>query len=131
MTKARIQPFCKANNINLGYFDGERVFPRTVTERNIALFLYKNHFCLIWKSDRDSFNQAINELKDNFKIVDNFITEENVISYFKYIYKPKKIDSHLTNFIVYDLETHNTDRARPYVFCFYRLSKLAGRYNRD
>ena len=29
------------------------------------------------------------------------------------------------------METHNTDRARPYVFCFYRLSKLAGRYNRD
>ena len=25
----------------------------------------------------------------------------------------------------------NTDRARPFVFCFYRLSKLAGRYNRD
>ena len=29
------------------------------------------------------------------------------------------------------METHNTDRARPYVFCFYRLSKLAGRYDRD
>ena len=43
----------------------------------------------------------------------------------------KKIGSHLTNFIVYDLESHNTDRARPYVFCFYRLKKLAGRYNRD
>ena len=43
----------------------------------------------------------------------------------------KKIESHLTNFIVYDLETHNTDRARPYVFCFYRSRKLAGRYNRD
>ena len=42
-----------------------------------------------------------------------------------------KIDSHLTNFIVYDLETHNMDRARPYVFCFYRLSNLAGRYNPD
>ena len=37
----------------------------------------------------------------------------------------------MTNFIVYDIETHNTDRARPYVFSFYRLSKLAGRYNRD
>ena len=37
----------------------------------------------------------------------------------------------MTHFIVYDLETHNTDRTRPYVFCFYRLSKLAGRYNRD
>ena len=77
------------------------------------------------------FNQAIKELKDNFKIVDNFITEENVKSHFEYIYKSKKIESHLTNFLVYDLETHNTDRARPYVFCFYRLSKLAGRYNCD
>ena len=43
----------------------------------------------------------------------------------------------MTNFIVYDLETHNTDRARnidrarPYVFCFYRLSKQAGKYNRN
>ena len=32
---------------------------------------------------------------------------------------------------MYDLETHKTDRARPFVFCFYRLSKLAGKYNRD
>ena len=37
----------------------------------------------------------------------------------------------MTNFITNDLETHNTDRARPYVFCFYRLSKLTGIYNRD
>ena len=37
----------------------------------------------------------------------------------------------MTNIIVYDLETYNTDRARPYVFCFHRLSKLAARYNRD
>ena len=47
------------------------------------------------------------------------------------MYKPKKIESHLTKFIVYDLETHNIDRTRPYVFRFYRLSKLAGRYDRD
>ena len=36
---------------------------------------------------------------------------------------PEKQVSHLTNFITFDLETHITDRARPYVFCFYRLSK--------
>ena len=95
------------------------------------MYLYNNHFCLIWKSHGVSFNQAITELKDNFKTVDNFITEENVNSHFEYIYKPKKNESHLSNFIVYDLETHKTDRARPHVFCFYRLSKLAGRYNRD
>ena len=70
-------------------------------------------------------------LKENFKIVVNFITEENVTSHFNYEFIPKKTESHLTNFIVYDLETHNTDGARPYIFCFYRLSRIAGRYNRD
>ena len=131
MTKARIQPFCRANNINLGYWDGQRVFPRSVTNRDSALFLFNNHFCLLWKSEGVSFKQAIKELDDNFKMVDNYITEENVTSHFKYEFIPKKIESHLSNFIVYDLETHNTDRARPYNMTFYRLSKIAGRYNRD
>ena len=36
----------------------------------------------------------------------------------------------MTNFITYDLETHNTDGARPYVFYFYRIGKLPARYNR-
>ena len=74
MTKARIQPFCRANNINLAYYVGERVFPRSVTNRDSALYLYNNHFCLIWKSEGVSFNQAVQELKDNFNIVDNYIT---------------------------------------------------------
>ena len=131
MTTARIQPFCRGNNINLGYYNNDRVSPRTVTNRDSALYLYNNHFCLIWKSQNASFNQAINELKNNFKIVDNYITDENVNSHFKYEFTPKRIESHLSNFIVYDLETYSTDRARPYNMTFYRLSKIAGRYKRD
>ena len=92
MTKARIQPFCRANNINLGYFDVDGVFARSVTNRNNALYLHNNHLYSIWKSGGVSFNQAIREMKDNFKIVDNFITEENVKSYFKYEFIPKKIE---------------------------------------
>ena len=78
------------------------------------MYLCNNHFCLIWKSKGVSFNQAIKELKDNFKVDDIylFITEENFNSDFKIEFIPKKIESHLTNFIVYDLETHNNDRAR-------------------
>ena len=64
-------------------------------------------------------------------MLDNYVTEEKFISHFEYIYQPKKIESYLINFIVYDLETHNTGRAKPYVFCFYRLSELAGRCNRN
>ena len=95
------------------------------------MFLYNIHFCLLWKTQSASFNQTIKELKDNFKKVDNFITEENVNSHFQYKFIPEKINSLLTNFMVYDLETHNTDRARLYCISFYRLIKLSGRYNCD
>ena len=131
MTKASIQPFCRANNINLGYYNDDRVFPRSVTNRDSALYLYNNHFCLIWKSENVSFNQAIIELKQNFELVDNYITEEIVNCYFKYEHIPKKIESHLSNFLVYDLETYNTDRAKSYNMTFYGLSKISGRYKRD
>ena len=131
MTMARIQPCLRKLGIDLGYSNGDRVFPRTVTNRDTALYLYNNHFCLIWKSQGVSFNQTIIELKAKFRIVDNYITEENVNSHFKYEFIPMKIESHLTNFIIYDIETHNIDRATPYCFSFYRLSKLAGKYERD
>ena len=80
------------------------------------MYLYDNHFCLICKSENVSFNQAIIELKATFKVVDNYLTDKNVHSHFKYEFIPKKIESHLTNVITYDLETQNTDRARTYVF---------------
>ena len=95
------------------------------------MYLYNNHFCLIWKSHGKSSKDAIQGLKNKFKIVDKYITEENVNASFKYEFIPKKIESHLSNFIVYDLETHNTNRARPYNMTFYRISKIAGRYSRD
>ena len=37
----------------------------------------------------------------------------------------------MSNFVVYDLETHIIDRTRPFCISFYRLSKIAGRYDRD
>ena len=38
MTKARIQPFCRANNIDLGYYNEDRVYLRSVTNRDSALY---------------------------------------------------------------------------------------------
>ena len=93
MTMARIQPCLKKLPIDLGYYNGERVFPRTVSNRDSALYLYNNHFCIIWKSEGVSFNQAIQEFKKKFKIFDNYITEENVNSHFEYEFIPKKVNS--------------------------------------
>ena len=92
MTSARIQQLCRKNNINIGCSDGTRIYPRNFTLRNTSLFIYINHFCLIWKSQNISFNQVIeNELRPNFKVVDNVISDKHVRSFIKYDYKPKKI----------------------------------------
>ena len=45
--------------------------------------------------------------------------------------KPKKVQSQLTNMVVFDIETFNTDRAVPYANCINRLSRLSGKNNRD
>ena len=40
-------------------------------------------------------------------------------------------ESQLSKFIVHDLGTYNTDRAKAYIISFYRSKKLAAEYNRD
>ena len=132
MTSARVGSFCRKYNINIGCFDGTRINPRNITQRNTALKIHNSHFCLIWKSDNVSFNQVIeNELKPNFKIVDNVISDKHVKSFIKYEYNPKKVKSPLTNIVVYDSETFNKNRAVPYCSCIYKLSEISGKYHRD
>ena len=131
MTSARVQLFCRKHNINIGCYDGFRVCPRNITQRNIALNIHNNHFCLFWKSYNVSFDKAIKELKDNFRVVDNVISDKHVKSYIKYEYKPKKVQSQLTNMLVYDIETFSTIKYVPYANCIYRLSKISGEYYRD
>ena len=93
MTSARIQPFCRKFNNNVGCFDGFRVYPRSITKRDTALKIQNNHFCLIWKTQNISFNQVVEkELKTNFKVVDNVTSDKHVKSYDKYEYKPENFN---------------------------------------
>ena len=89
MTSARNQPFCIKYNNNIGCFVGTRINPPNITQRDTSLKIHENNFCLIWKSDRVSFDRAIKELKDNFKFVDNFISDKHVKSFIKNEYNPK------------------------------------------
>ena len=104
MTSSRIQPFCRKYNINIGCYDGFRVCPRNKAERKTSLYVHENHFCLIWKTQSISFKKAIeDEIEPNFKVVDNVISDKHVKSCVQYEYKPKKVQSQLTNMIVYDI----------------------------
>ena len=69
MTSAKIQPFCKKQNINLGVYNSKRqeILPRSVTERRICLFIHKNHLSVIWKTVKTNFTDAIKELEKNFE----------------------------------------------------------------
>ena len=101
----------------MGCYDGLKLCPRNITERNIALILFKNLFCLIWISNGNSFNKAIEELKLNFEIVHIVTSDKLGKSFIKYEHKPEKFQSQLTNMIVYDLEILTTDRAILYAIC--------------
>ena len=90
MTSARIQSFCRIYNINIGCFDGTRINPRNINQRNTTLKIHESHFCLICKSDGISFDKAIKELKDNCKVVDKIISDKNVKSFIKCEYELKK-----------------------------------------
>ena len=61
-TSARIQLFCKKHHINVGCYDGFRVFTRAVKEKK-ALYMYKNHFRLIWKANGISFKKNNRRIK--------------------------------------------------------------------
>ena len=69
---------------------------------------------MFWKSNGVSFNPATEELKVNFKVVDNVISDKHVKSFVKYEYDPKKSKPPLTYIIVYHLETYSKDKALPY-----------------
>ena len=75
MTRARIQPYLRKLGNNLRYYKGKEFWPRFITERNKAFFLHIIHFCLIWESENVSFIKIIRELRQNFKVVDNYITK--------------------------------------------------------
>ena len=45
--------------------------------------MYKNHSCLIWKSNGISFNNAKVELKKTFRVFDNVISDKQVKSLIK------------------------------------------------
>ena len=78
MISARTQPFCWKYDIYIDCFDGMGIDLRNITRGNTSLYIYNNQFCLIWKSNGISFNQAIEEVKLNFEVVDKYISDKHV-----------------------------------------------------
>ena len=70
MTSAKIQPFCRKYNINIGVYNKRQrsILPKTITERRICLLILNNHFSVIWKNNQSSFPDATEEVEKKFQI---------------------------------------------------------------
>ena len=86
MTSAKIQPFCRKYNINIGVYNKRQrsILPKTITERGICLLIHNTHFSVIWKNNQSSFPDAIEEVEKKFKYEEtqiNYNILQQVIEY--------------------------------------------------
>ena len=85
MTTTRIQPFRAKFIIITGYSDNVRVYPSFIADRKKAFY-----FCENWKSECIGFRKAMEQLKADFKVIDNHITDKHETNFLKKVYKRKK-----------------------------------------
>ena len=112
MTQCRIPEFCKRHKIDIGiyYLKTKRILPQTVKQKNICVYIHKNHYCVIWKKNRkDSLLNDVNEIGRNFKYVKNKINENNLKQRIRYRFPKHETIDQLENVFVFDLETHNDE----------------------
>ena len=80
MTIARVQPFCNGCGVDVGdcYWNSERILPWTNKKKTLIVSIKKNHFCVIWESNRKtSWLDGIKEIEKNFRF-EEFQIKDNL-----------------------------------------------------
>ena len=135
MPRCRIPEFCKRYKIDIGIYDlnNGRILPRTVKQKNICVYIHKNHYCVIWKKNRrDSLLNGVNEIENNFKYIKNKINENNLKQRIRYRFPKNETIDQLENVFVFDLETHNDQEfAETYAAGLYDVNRLHDKWDRD
>ena len=135
MSRCRIPEFCKRYKIDIGIYDvnNGRILPRTVKQKNICVYIHKNHYCVIWKKNRkDSLLNGVDEIDKNFKYIKNKINEDNLKQRIRYRFPKHETIDQLENVFVFDLETHNDNEfAETYASGLYDINRLRDRWHRD
>ena len=135
MTQCRIPDFCKRYKIDFGiyYLKTKRILPQTVKQKNICVYIHKNHYCVIWKKNRkDSLLNGVNEIERIFKYVKNKRKENNLKQRIRYRFPKHETIDQLENVFVFDLETHSDQEfAEAYAVGLYDVNRLRDKRNRD
>ena len=129
MSSAKIQPFCRKYNINLGVLNKKQqsILPKTITERKIYLLIHNNRFCVIWKTNQTTFPDAIEEMKNNFKYEETQINDNILQQVLEYKFLISYEMNSLYNVFAFDLETCNVEYSEyfePYAASLCHLNNL-------
>ena len=136
MTQAKIQPFCRQRNLNLGVYNVKQktILPRSVTQRNICLYIHDNHFCVIRKINQSTFPDAIRELKDDFKYESNELSDVILKQVIEYKFPISYEKNCIFAVFAFDLETCNLKNqpyCEEYAASVYHLNRLYECFNGD
>ena len=135
MSRCRIPEFCERYKINIGIYDlnSKRILPQSVKQKNICVYIHKNHYCVIWKKNRkDSLLNGVKEIENNFRYVKNQINENNLKQRILYRFPKHETIDQLENVFVFDLETHNDQEfGEAYAAGLYDVNRLRDRWHRD
>ena len=85
----------------------------SVTERRICLYIHENHFCVIWKTKRTTFINAIKELEDNFEYEPNHITDNILKQVQEYKFPISNEKDCLFAVFSYDLDIFDRENNNP------------------
>ena len=110
MTQCSIPEICKRYKKDNGiyYLKTKRILPQTVKQKNICVYIHKNHYCVIWKKNRkDSLLNGVDEIDKNFKYIKNKINENNLKQRILNSFPKHETIDQLENVFVFDLETQN------------------------
>ena len=135
MAQCRIPEFCKRYKIDIGIYDfnSKRILPWTVKQKNICVYIHKNHYCVIWKKNRkDSLLNGVNEIERNFKYIKNKINKDNLKQRIPYRFPKNETINQLENVFVFDLETQNDQEfAEAYAAGLYNVNRLKDKWDED
>ena len=135
MARCGIPEFCERYKVDIGICDpkSERIYPRTVKQRDKCVHIHKNHYCVILKKNRkDSLLNEVDEIDKNFKHIKNKVNENNLKQRIRYRFPKHETIDQFEKVFVFDLETHNDQEfAEAYAAGLYDVNRLQDKWVKD
>ena len=79
MTRCRIPEFYGRYKMESGKYDvnSKKTLPRSVEQRDVRVYIHKNHYCVIWQKNRkDALLNGVERIERNFRYVKNEINKK-------------------------------------------------------